>query len=64
MKSIDFIKWEIRFLYKPCERCKLRGRTARAKRIRKLPAGRYELLCDDCFVDAIRTGNTDIIEYR
>lgn len=64
MRNIELVKRELRVFYKPCELCKQKGRRTRAKRVRQLPAGRYQLLCDDCFIDMIRTGNTDIIEYR
>ena len=63
-KTKELIMWELRHMLKQCERCKSRGKETRATRYRKLPAGRYELLCDDCFLEVIGNGNRDIIEYR
>lgn len=63
-KNTELIKWELRYLYKPCERCKRMGKETRARRYRKLSFGRYELLCDDCFINAIGNGKKDNIEYR
>lgn len=62
--SLEQIKWELRYTNKPCERCKRMGKETRARRYRKLSFGRYELLCDDCFINAIGNGKTETIEYR